>query len=72
MIHAVTGKGLLVPGGTKRETPERLFPKPLGVFCQRLTLPELFLGAEDRRVCERKRSPHHLSALTHRLWHKAS
>jgi hypothetical protein len=35
---------------------------------QRLTLPELFLGAEDHRVCERKRSPHHLSALTHRLW----
>jgi hypothetical protein len=34
---------------------------------QWLTLPELFLGAEDRRVCERKRSPHHLSALTHRL-----
>ena len=36
---------------------------------QRLTLPELFLGAEDYRVYERKRSPHHLSELTRRLWH---
>jgi hypothetical protein len=48
---------------------EEVLLRHLARRAERLTLPELFSRAGNYRVYERKRSPHHLSELTHRLWH---